>query len=604
MIYNYENRLAVHQAPGTLATYLYSEGGAGQMRVEEVDGFATRLIWNGLSPLEQLTRVGPIPGVNLQHFTRLQVPTPQVDGTSVSFRLPTVPVSGTETIYLNGIAQDPSGDYSISGAVFTMVEAPASTAALLASWYTDGGIAFVRMQTPTPAVNGTTTSFALAETPISGTLTVYLNGVCLHPGIGNDYTSSGSAITLAAPPASTDKLRVSYVQSALPSGVSSVVTQAPTPAVDGTTTTFEFTGQQGAETVTLNGVILQPYADYTVDETTLTMASPPAATDLLLVSSYAGLAIQTSEIFVDAVNGRILGTVNPLSDVSEYGLDALGSVTSSRNASGAVVNNYRYKPYGQMLAGFTPGQSGYFLFGGGLNYEFLNRQGAEISAGMRIFSYMTANWTTRDPMWTAGFFGNYFVYADGNPSSRIDPSGLKSEALGLTAGFQNLPSDLARVVTCCREIDEKWSKDPYGPHGLTWFHDCNHLFSHCMACCVLGKNYGTVASRSCQTFQDHLSRGTRPYLLGYSVSSACRKIGCDAGQNFSFRNAPCLQSCKARFPFNAGPTCSSTKTGTRIDCKGRPELTVMPPLPNCIGLDECHFIWHFVPLNLPAPFKM
>jgi RHS repeat-associated protein len=297
------------------------------------------------------------------------------------------------------------------------------------------------MQTPTPAVNGTTTSFALAETPISGTLTVYLNGVCLHPGIGNDYTSSGSAITLAAPPASTDKLRVSYVQSALPSGVSSVVTQAPTPAVDGTTTTFEFTGQQGAETVTLNGVILQPYADYTVDGTTLTMASPPAASDLLLVSSYAGLTVQPSEIFVDAVNGRILGTVNPLSDVSEYGLDALGSVTSSRNASGAVVNNYRYKPYGQMLAGFTPGQTGYFLFGGGLNYEFLNRQGAEISAGMRIFSYMTANWTTRDPLALYAIsFENPYTYAGANPLSNVDPTGLDPRC---TCDFSTKPVEMS-----------------------------------------------------------------------------------------------------------------------------------------------------------------
>lgn len=68
----------------------------------------------------------------------------------------------------------------------------------------------VTRETPSGTVNGTNTSFGLAATPVSGTEHVYLNGLLLEPGSGNDYTISGSTITMLSAPVSGDKIRVSY----------------------------------------------------------------------------------------------------------------------------------------------------------------------------------------------------------------------------------------------------------------------------------------------------------------------------------------------------------------------------------------------------------
>jgi hypothetical protein len=71
---------------------------------------------------------------------------------------------------------------------------------------------FVTRETPTGAVNGTNTSFVLANTPVAGSEQVFLNGILQEPGVGNDYTISGSAITYLSAPVSGDKIRVSYVK--------------------------------------------------------------------------------------------------------------------------------------------------------------------------------------------------------------------------------------------------------------------------------------------------------------------------------------------------------------------------------------------------------
>ena len=76
---------------------------------------------------------------------------------------------------------------------------------------------FVSNETPTGALNGSNTTFTLANTPatVSGSassLELMLNGVTLDAGAGNDFTLSAATITMLFAPASTDKLRAYYMK--------------------------------------------------------------------------------------------------------------------------------------------------------------------------------------------------------------------------------------------------------------------------------------------------------------------------------------------------------------------------------------------------------
>lgn len=65
-------------------------------------------------------------------------------------------------------------------------------------------------ETPSGAINGSNVSFTLANTPVSGSVAVYLNG--LLQTAGDDYTISGSTITYAVAPIAGDVLRANYTR--------------------------------------------------------------------------------------------------------------------------------------------------------------------------------------------------------------------------------------------------------------------------------------------------------------------------------------------------------------------------------------------------------
>lgn len=69
---------------------------------------------------------------------------------------------------------------------------------------------FIWGETPTGAINGSNTSFTLANTPLTGTVKVYLNGMRQNAGAGNDYTISAGTITYLTAPATGDILLVDY----------------------------------------------------------------------------------------------------------------------------------------------------------------------------------------------------------------------------------------------------------------------------------------------------------------------------------------------------------------------------------------------------------
>jgi hypothetical protein len=69
---------------------------------------------------------------------------------------------------------------------------------------------FVDKETPSGSLNGSNATFTLANTPVTGTEHVYLNGMLQDVGAGNDYTISGAVITVLTAPLATDKIKVSY----------------------------------------------------------------------------------------------------------------------------------------------------------------------------------------------------------------------------------------------------------------------------------------------------------------------------------------------------------------------------------------------------------
>lgn len=77
-----------------------------------------------------------------------------------------------------------------------------------------GGISltnYIVREAPTGAINGSNTSYVLANTPEAGTEQVFLNGLLQRPGAGNDYTISGDTITYLTAPVTGDWLVVSYI---------------------------------------------------------------------------------------------------------------------------------------------------------------------------------------------------------------------------------------------------------------------------------------------------------------------------------------------------------------------------------------------------------
>jgi len=69
-------------------------------------------------------------------------------------------------------------------------------------------------EVPSGLINGANTAYTLANTAVSGSEMVHLNGLLQEPGAGNDYTiASGTNITMIPAPETDDILLVSYMTS-------------------------------------------------------------------------------------------------------------------------------------------------------------------------------------------------------------------------------------------------------------------------------------------------------------------------------------------------------------------------------------------------------
>ena len=64
-------------------------------------------------------------------------------------------------------------------------------------------------EVPSGTINGSNTAFTLANTPISGSVKIYLNGIRFKGG-GVDYSISGTTVTFVTAPATGDSILADY----------------------------------------------------------------------------------------------------------------------------------------------------------------------------------------------------------------------------------------------------------------------------------------------------------------------------------------------------------------------------------------------------------
>jgi len=74
----------------------------------------------------------------------------------------------------------------------------------------------ITRETPSGTIDGANTAFTLANTPSpAGSEQLFLNGILLEPGAGNDYTITGAAITMLSAPPTGSRLKANYLNRAL-----------------------------------------------------------------------------------------------------------------------------------------------------------------------------------------------------------------------------------------------------------------------------------------------------------------------------------------------------------------------------------------------------
>lgn len=100
------------------------------------------------------------------------------------------------------------GVSNADGVTPVVLWADPTTHRLLVDYLTS--IDFADSETPSGTIDGSNTTFTLANTPTTGSVHLYLNGVRLKAGAGNDYTISGLTITMLYAPETGSNFLADY----------------------------------------------------------------------------------------------------------------------------------------------------------------------------------------------------------------------------------------------------------------------------------------------------------------------------------------------------------------------------------------------------------
>jgi hypothetical protein len=135
-------------------------------------------------------------------FIDAESPAGTLDGSNNAFTIAQLPVSGSLTIFRNGLVQSIGIDYAINSQTITFLpnSIPRSTDTLTAYYRVSGTGAtatFVDSEVPNGTVDGNNLIFTLAAAPLpAASLKLYKNGVLLNQD--GDYTLTGANISFVS----------------------------------------------------------------------------------------------------------------------------------------------------------------------------------------------------------------------------------------------------------------------------------------------------------------------------------------------------------------------------------------------------------------------
>ena len=154
---------------------------------------------------------------------------------------------------------------------------------------TSGSVSFVDSETPGGTVDGSNTTFTLANAPNpSSSVALFRNGLLMKPGM--DYTVSGSSVLFqtGVAPQPGDTLLASYRLSVSLPGVGFVDGETPAGTSNGVNTTFTLAqtpNPSASLALYRNGIRLKSGLDFSMTGNTVTfLAGIPQTGDVLLCS--------------------------------------------------------------------------------------------------------------------------------------------------------------------------------------------------------------------------------------------------------------------------------------------------------------------------------
>jgi len=237
------------------------------------------------------------------------------------------------------------------------------------------------------------------------------------------------------------------------------------------------------------------------------------------------------------VNGEIIGETTG-GVRTDYLTDALGSVTATVDQSASVVNTYRYKPSGELLAKTGTGSDPVFGWVGSQGYAQTGRKYAEAYVRARHYSSTSGRWTSKDPIGQGGGDLNYYRYVENMPTGKTDPSGM----------FPSPPGKETPNQKTCQEVRKCLDKDING-YNCQKGHGCvRHSISKSKAICVMYHESRLDPDTGPNDNGGGIGQFYRCILVKDLVDSGCSKgICCKDGHAANHKGAQWCQGAQASY---------------------------------------------------------